>query len=450
MRRLALGVLAPLLMTACGSCKDQETVAAETRAQTVEDKLEEGHGALVRGEYEKAQRAYRLAAAEQPKDPIPLLFLADAYQQGGNDAAAQLTYRQADDLAKSGDGQVKRRMAELFIRTAQRKRAIRIYQELLSQGALDSAEILELARLQAREKDKGVFRTLELYRAEMPEDREADAVEADAYWNRGNEVCDKNPTTREEVTCELKAAQMMDELIAAVPDLSAARLLRARFFAKNGYPDLAEQDLNVISAAFGQRPEVIEVRAAVYGLQGRKAEAESLLEELVKAQPRSTDSLVKLAEMKLDNGNYEEAEKLAERAILMQPRMARALYIRARVIEHNADVDTALAAYRTVTRVDSNFAPAYSRLWRIHQARGDPTEQLRALEKLVALKQASLDEKAELADIYSRDTRTLKKGWPLIQEVLAAAPDDVRYQELRDRLKAGAPKPKKPVVIEMK
>lgn len=435
MRRLVVGALAPLLMVACGSCKDQDTVAMESRAQTVEEKLEEGHGSLARGEYEKAARAYRAAAGETPKDPIPLLYLADAYKQGGNDAAAEITYRQADDLARMGDVQVKRRMVELFVKTAQPQRAIRMLQEQLANNALDPAEILELARLQASQKDRRVFKTLERYRAEKPEDLEADAVEAGAHLTLGE---------------EMKAAQMMDELIKLSPDLPAARLLRARFFTKNGYPDLAEQDLNEIRGAYGERPEVIDVRATVYQLQGRKAEAEALLEQMIQVQPRSPDALARLAEMKLENGRADEAAKLAERALLMQPRFGRALFIRARVLEQGADLEAALSAYRSITRVDPSYGPAYTRLARLHHARGDFEAQRKALEKLVSLKQASVAEKAELAELYSKDPKSLRKGWVLIEEVLEAAPNDEHYLSLRDALKRGKPKPKKPLVIEVR
>lgn len=434
MRRLALGALVPLLAAACGSCKDPETAAFEARAQTVEDKLGEGHGALARGEYEKAARAYRTASAENRQDPIPLLYLADAYRQGGNDAAAELTYRQADDLAKVADGQVKRRMAELFVQTAQPQRAIRVYQDLMSGEGLGADELLALARLQAANRDRAVFRTLQRYRAERPEDLEADAVEADAYLNLGD---------------ELKAAQMMDELIRAAPELPAARLVRARFFLRNGYADLALQDLDQIGGGWAERAEVIDTRASVYVLQGRKGEAEALLEQLLEQQPRAVDALVRLAELKLDSGLPEQAEQLTERALLMQPRAPGALFLRARILELGGELEGALAAYRTVVRVDPGYAPAHARLARLHHARGEAREQLRALERLVALKQASVEDKAELAALYANDPKTLRKGWALIEEVLAAAPGDRRYLELRDRLKAGRPRPKRPLVIEV-
>src|SRR5439155_14158131 len=125
-----------------------------------------------------------------------------------------------------------RERAELYRRLGQTTAAIAVLRDLRDANQLTDVELLTLAKLQARTGDsEDAWATLERVQAKKPDDADAKVAEAEILLVKGDEVL---------------AANLMDRLLKANPQLVSARLLRAKYFLTNGYPDMAEADLGQI------------------------------------------------------------------------------------------------------------------------------------------------------------------------------------------------------------
>src|SRR5262245_38422694 len=161
---------------------------------------------------------------------------------------------------------------------------------------LTDPELLMLAKLQARTADtEAAWATLERVQSRKPDDPDAKVAEAEILLVKGD---------------ELLAANLMDRLLKENPQLTSARLLRAKYFLTNGYPDMAEADLGQIGSEGQKDPEVVELKARVYNRQQRYDEAAAILEPLVETNPRDADLACQPAETKLLAGKPDEAQAL--------------------------------------------------------------------------------------------------------------------------------------------
>lgn len=414
------------------ACKDPETAAAEALQKTAEAKIAEGREALASGKWDRAIAAFKQAASAMPKDPQPLLMLADAHRQAGNDAAAVLALKQAEELHGGDDPLLKRQRAELFRRMGQTRPAIATLLELFHANQLTDAEVLVLSRMQARQGEvEAAWKTLERVQLRKPDDPEAKVVEAEILLISGE---------------ELLAAKLMDRLLEENPGSTGARVLRARYFLNSGYPEMAEADLALVGREGAKDPEVVALKAKVLNQLRRYDEAVRALQSLLDDSPRNPELLAQLAETKLNLGQTSEALTLVEQGLTLKPKDARALYVRGRVLEAQGELKTAVESYQHALRSDPSFGPALSRTWRIFEHRGEKIEAMSALERLLFMNEASIDEKVALAGLYADSASQVERGKKLIAEALRHEPKNGRYLEIQARLvkAAAATTEKKP------
>ncbi len=437
MRRPSLWLLALALVAGGSACKSSEEAAAQAKLNEVNQAMADGRAALAAGAYEKAADHFKQAASVAPRDPQPYLGLAEAYAQQGNDAAAVLSLKQAEDLAPRGaDPAIRKQRALLLRRMGMVGQSIAVWVELRDSGQLSDAETLALARLQAHSGDvESAYRTLERVQQKKPDDPGAKVVEAEILLVAGEEML---------------AAKLMDRLLAEHPDLASARLLRARYFLNSGYPDLAWTDLSALRAGDLGQPEAIELKARVLNQLKRYDEAVAAIKQLVDARPRDPELLAQLAETMLNAGKPDEARALVDKALGLKPKFAGALYVRARALEEQGELKQAAEAYQAALKSNPGFGPALSRIWRIHQHRGDKGEAMGALERLFFMGEASADEKISLAELYAESRTNLDRAGRLVDEALRRTPDDTRLKELRASIAKLPGGSRSPGVIIMK
>jgi tetratricopeptide (TPR) repeat protein len=410
----ALSFLLPL------ACKDPETAAVQARAETYESKLAEGRTFMAANQPERAAKSFRSAANMARENVEPLLLLAEAQRAAGNEGPAILALKEAEAIAPGDDPAIQKQIADLYLREGHVAEAITTLIALRNEKELSDAEILSLARLQARNGDAdGAFKSLEPIQSLRPDDPGAKVVEAEILLIKGE---------------ELLAAKLMDRLVEENPGLIEARLLRVRYFLNSGYPEVAEQDINGIEGEAAKRPEVVLMRARILTRLAKHEEAAEVLTQLVEENPDHVDALGQLAEAKLNLGKNSEANDLVEKVLKIRPRYPRALFVRARVLESQGDKKGAEENYEYALTADPHFAPALSHMWRMQQEVGLKNEAQETLQRLYKLGEASLEEKVALAQMYADSKSNLERGRKIVDELLQREPGNPKYVALKAAL----------------
>lgn len=427
---LVLAVLAPV-----AGCKDPDRQAAEQTTKTWHDKVQEGRELMDQGLAAQAANAFKEASAAAPEDPLPLLLLAEALREAGNDGAAILAMKQAAQLSDKGDEAVRRQLIELYRRSGNSTEAIRVLQTLQAKNELKDDEVLLLAHLQAEAgRVEDAFKTLEVIQKAHPDDPDAKVVEAEALMLSGD---------------ELLAAKLMDRLVSDAPHSAPVRALRARYFLSSGLPDIADKELAEVPAPASSSADIVILHARVLNALRRGTDAEAALSALIDREPRNADALGMMAETELMLGKADEAHAYVEKALALRPRSARALYVRGRAFEAQGDGKSAADNYEQALQSDPSFAPALSRVWPIYLHQGNKLDAMTALEKLFFMREATIAEKAQLADLYAQHKVNVNRGRKLIAQAIEHDPVNGRYKSIRDALAklSSGTAPKGPIIL---
>jgi tetratricopeptide (TPR) repeat protein len=407
----------PLLLPL--ACKDPETVAVQSRDKTAQEKLDQGRNLLASGQPELAARVLSQASGLMPDRTEPLLLLADAHRRAGNSGAAILALKQAMVVSPSEAPDIKRKLAERYEQDGHLRQSIDVLLELRDAEHLGDMDILKLAHLQTLEgQHEAAFSTLERIQSKRPDDVDAKVVEAEILLAKGEEVL---------------AARLMDRLLTEQPALTSARVLRARYFLQSGFSEYAEQDLAQLQGDDAVKPEVLTLKARVLEALGRHAEAETFLTDAVARYPQNADLIARLAETKLQLGKQDEVRTLVERALQEQPDCVRALYVRAHALELQGDLRRAKEDYAQALGANARFAPALKRMWRLQKQVGEDEKALSSLERLVEVRQATLEEKVALAELYAKTHLKAEQGLKLIGEALKQEPDNFQYLDIQKK-----------------
>ncbi|HEY1088069.1 MAG TPA: tetratricopeptide repeat protein, partial [Archangium sp.] len=390
------------------ACEEAQKAQERKKVETTIDYAARGRAELSAGRPEQAVRQFKQAISASPEDASLYLLLAEAYRASGNEAAATLTLKQAENVAGITDPSIRRQRAEMLLQMRQVKAAISELSSMRDEDLLTDQEIIQLCRLLAHSgRINDAFSTLEKIQLRAPDDPEAKTMEAEILFLKGD---------------VLLAAKLMDRLLSENPSLTSARLLRARYFLNEKQLEQAEQDVEMVDPRDEKKSEVVSLRARVLNELGRSEEAESLLQRIIDADPKDSDAMALLAETKLLMGKGGEAQVLVDKILSMEPRSARALYVRGRALEQQKRLDDAIIDYRSALVSDSSFTPVLKRLWRIYAQQGKKPDAIDSLEALFFLNDISADEKVQLARFYSETRANVERGEKLIAEALRKDP----------------------------
>ncbi len=420
----ALTLLLPL------ACKDPDTAAVQGKEKKYQARMDEGRELMASGQPDLAARVFQQASSLYPEMTEPLVQLAEAQRRAGNSGAAILALKQAMALNPAEAPALKRKLAERYEHDGLLRQAISVLQELRESDQLGDLDVLKLAHLQTLNgQHEAAFQSLETILTKRPDDVDAKVVEAEILLVKGDEVL---------------AAKLMDRLLEEQPGLSAARVLRARYFLQNGYAQYAEQDLAQLPAEEGGKPEVVGLKARVLMTLERYQDAAVLLTQTVEQYPQNADLVARLAEAKLALNDKTGAQAQVENALRIQPDSVRALYVRGRVQEVQGDVRRAKEDFAFALQENPNFAPALSRMWRLHEKANELQEAISCLERLVAQREATLQERVKLAELYARTKTRPEAGLKIIGEMLRQDPGNFEYQDIQKELKKALPRKKGP------
>ncbi|MCA3011580.1 MAG: tetratricopeptide repeat protein [Myxococcaceae bacterium] len=417
------------------ACPEERRAEEARQARSAAQLVAEGRAELARNRPERAIARFKEAMSLAPGELDPYLQLAEAYRLAGNEAGAILTLKQAEEVAGGRDPSLKRARADLLLKVHQYKPAITEFLALRDMDVLTDAELRMVAVLLAHEgRIDEAYRTLDPIFARSPDDEATKTVEAEILLIDGREV---------------EAAKLMDRLIDLHPNLTPARVLRARYFRANGQLEAADADLLAVNDADRAAPEVVTARTRVLNDLGRHDEAAQLVEPLLNEDPRAPSLLALLAQTRLRQDRGAEAQALIDRALGENARFAPALTVRGESFEQGGNYDSAIADYETARRSDPTFTPPLSRLWPLYLKLKRSGDAMTTLETLVFLGEATPKEKIELARLYVDSNTDFKRASKLVTEALRRDPRSADLLRLKARIdKALAPK--SPGIIIMK
>ncbi|HEY0881203.1 MAG TPA: tetratricopeptide repeat protein, partial [Archangium sp.] len=230
MRRLTVLLVSVLATTAC---EEAQKAQERKKVETTIDYAARGRADLSAGRPEQAVKQFKQAISASPEDASLYLLLAEAYRASGNEAAATLTLKQAENVAGITDPSIRRQRAEMLLQMRQVKAAISELSSMRDEDLLTDQEIIQLCRLLAHSgRINDAFSTLEKIQLRAPDDPEAKTMEAEILFLKGD---------------VLLAAKLMDRLLSENPSLTSARLLRARYFLNEKQLEQAEQNIKIIN-----------------------------------------------------------------------------------------------------------------------------------------------------------------------------------------------------------
>jgi tetratricopeptide (TPR) repeat protein len=417
-------------------CPEENKLDEERRVRGTAEVLAEGRAELAQNRPERAMGYFKEAVRMSPGEVDPYRQLAEAYRLSGNLSGAILTLKQAEAVGGGNDPSLKRARAEMHLKLHQDKAAIAEFLALQQLGSLTDEEVRTVALLMAHDgRVTEAYATIAPILKVAPDDPATKTVEAEILLVEGK---------------ELEAARMMDSLLVSNPDLTAARLLRARYFISNLQLEAAEDDLLAVKTGDSKMLDMVVLRSRVLNQLGRHEEASTLVEPLLDEDPRNPVLLSLLAETRLLQDRGVDAKALIERALGENAEFAPALYVRGRSIELGGNLDVAVTDYETAIRSDPTFARPLSRLWALYLKRKDTSEAMSTLERLLFMGEATQTEKVELIKLYVETGANPQRARTLLAEALRREPKNKEYLSLKGRIdRAGAPR-KKPGIIIMK
>lgn len=417
------------------ACPEERKVEEERRVRTTAQILAEGRAELAKNRPDRAVPYFKEAINTSPGDVDPYIQLAEAYRLAGNEPGAILTLKQAEEVAGGNDPSLKRARADMHLKLHQYKAAITEFVALRDMGILTDDELRMVALLLAHDgRVADAYSTIDPILRRAPDDPPTKTVEAEILLIEGK---------------ELEAAKLMDSLITATPDLTPARILRARYFITNVQLEAADQDLLAVKAADQKSLEVVTFRSRVLNALRRHDEAGKLVEPLLEEDPRNPVLLSLLAETRLLQERGVDAQVLIDKALGENAKFAPALYVRGRSLELGGNLDTAVSDYETAIRSDPTYAPPLSRLWGLYLKRKETGEAMSTLERLLFMGEATAREKIELVKLYTDTGANLQRAKTLITEALRREPKNGEYLKLKARIDR-ALAPKQPGIIIMK
>jgi len=377
-KRLPLLVCLILLLMACGACR-RSPEAKKAKF------MESGKAYMQAKDYPRAVLQFRNAAQFAGKDPEPyyqmaLAFLADGQLPNGVGALQQCLKLNPNYTA------AKLKFAELetmSIRPAEVKQAESTLQTMVGTAPNDADALSALAVVELRlREEQDAVKNLEAALEKSPQNLKASVVMAKIKASKGDlkgaqlvleTAVQKAPKSADPLVALASlyigmqkwpdAERNLQQALQIDPKNDGALLGLAAVQVRTGQKDKAEQTYAKLSAMpvsrykpmhaqflfqEGKRDAAIAEFAklakdspedrtartrlvAAYWAADRKAEAEKVLTDALKHNPKDVDALMQRAQMEIVTSRYAEAQTDADEVLRYRPASAPAHFVKARV-----------------------------------------------------------------------------------------------------------------------
>jgi len=467
-----LGVLLILTALVCAGCGTAEQRKARA--------LQRGTEYLAAGNVDKARVELRNAMQLAPNDAEVRYQSGRLAERLGNAREAAQFYQGAIDLAPD-HAHARANLARLYLFAAAPERAIEILKPGLERTPKDVAMLVvrASARAQMRNVD-GAFQDALTAHEVDPKDPDAISVLAGLCSSNGQperakalleEGIKANPDavdlrvvlaeylTRHEDA--RGAEQQLREVIRRKPGDAGVRIQLARLLAATEQVAPAEEVLRTaihdlpkeaglkealvafLAARRGRdaaRDELLrQVRAggddpaprfelARFYQEGKELPAaEAVYKELIDRQgtrPQGLTARVRLAVLRVQQGDRKNAEALVDEVLKASPRDDDALTLRADLRLTAGDVKAAIADLRAVLRDQPNSIPLQRALARAHIANGEPALAEETLRRALEASPTDPGVRIDLGEVLLASGKA-DQSMPLFESVAKERPDDL-------------------------
>lgn len=224
-----------------------------------------------------------------------------------------------------------------------------------------------------------------------------------------------------------KAEAVLREAITLDPNSEQRRIMLAELFVNAKNMAAAEQ---VLLDAAAQIPHSTHIQfglSALYRKSGQDLKARqryALLVEEYTDKPVGLEAKVKLAEMDFVEGKQVDAERYVQEVLKANPRSSDGLILTGRMALARRNGKEAVQAFRTVLHDQPELATIHYLLGQAYQLTGDTTLAKESFERAVALYPDQVDAKRSLAVIESKSGR-YEQARARLDDLLKQRPDDV-------------------------
>ncbi len=224
-----------------------------------------------------------------------------------------------------------------------------------------------------------------------------------------------------------KAESVLRDAVALAPDDEERRLVLAEYFVHRKDQAAAERVLFDAAAQIPHSNKIQLGLASFYRQSGQEEKARSRYAALVQAhqdKPVGLEAKVKLAEMEFLAGRPAEAERQVEEVLKANPRSSDGLILSGRMALARRNGKDAVQAFRIVLHDQPELATVHYLLGQAHQLTGDTNLAKESFERAVALYPNQVDAKRSLAVLETRSGR-YGQARARLAELLKQRPDDL-------------------------
>lgn len=223
------------------------------------------------------------------------------------------------------------------------------------------------------------------------------------------------------------ATETFRRYVEARPDDLELQFRFGGFLRQQGDLDGAEALFNALAGRKGDRATVLRARneiAALRLVQGEKEQARAIIDEILEADDRNTEALIKRAGLKIDAGQHDDA--IADLRIVLedQPDSAQAKALMAAAFERKGDIAFAKSQLAQAV-ADSNGDPVMTNLYaKLLMRTSDVALAERALTESLAKHPSDLENLKLLAavQLMRQDWRGAQETAKRIEEASAEDP----------------------------
>ncbi|GFE84234.1 hypothetical protein GCM10011487_62340 [Steroidobacter agaridevorans] len=234
------------------------------------------------------------------------------------------------------------------------------------------------------------------------------------------------------------AEQTMRDAISAKPDSVEAKAALADLLASNGSADKAEVELKKFADEEKDGAQMQLALARFYESQRRIDDAQRVYGEIAKEQETKPDGLVarnRLATLLLAKQDVKGASTLIEEVLKENPRDNDALALRGNMALARGDAPAAIADLRSVLRDQPNSAPILRALARAHLQNSEPALAEETLRSAVQSNPGDKTVRLELAQLLTQSGRG-EQARPVLEQLVKESPSDVSVMESLFRVQA--------------
>lgn len=226
---------------------------------------------------------------------------------------------------------------------------------------------------------------------------------------------------------ENSAEAVLREAVGLDPDSEQRRLMLGEFFVNKKDVPSAEQALLDAAVHLPHSTHIQLGLGALYRKSGQDTKARqryALLVEKYKDKPVGLEAKIKLAEMDFAEGKSADAERQVQEVLKENPRSSEGLILTGRMALTRRNGKDAVQAFRTVLHDQPELAAIHYLLGQAYQLTGDTNLAKESFERAVVLYPDQVEAKRSLAVLESKIGR-YQQARARLDELLKQRPDDV-------------------------